>query len=208
MQITVFGASGKVGRQVVRQALERGWQVTAFVHHNNPFVPHPRLTIVTGELDDTAAISRAIAGSDSVISTLGSWHTNNKTILTVGMRHILPAMKEQGLRRIITLTGAGALWSGDRPSAMDKRMHRLLGLAAPQILRDGERHLRLLAASDLEWTCIRSPIMTRRASTHYRLTNTLAPVWALIPRAAVTQCLLDQADNTTWGQQAPVIRAH
>ena len=31
MQLTVFGASGKTGQQVVQQALSRGYQVVAYV---------------------------------------------------------------------------------------------------------------------------------------------------------------------------------
>jgi len=123
------------------------------------------------------------------------------------MRSIIPAMEERGVQRLVTLTGAGAFWSGDKPSTVDQIIHRLLGLAAPQILHDGEEHLRLLAASSLDWTTVRSPVMTKRSSTGYRLTSELAPPWAGIARAAVVQCIIDQLEKTDWHRQAPIIRA-
>lgn len=61
MKVVVFGASGKTGREVVRQALARGFEVTAFVR-NAARLPlaHANLRLVTGELTDGKAIARAV----------------------------------------------------------------------------------------------------------------------------------------------------
>ena len=40
MNITVFGANGRVGKLVVRRALRQGRQVQAFVRTNSPFDEH------------------------------------------------------------------------------------------------------------------------------------------------------------------------
>ena len=72
MNLVVFGASGKTGREVVRQALARGFIVTAFVRDTGrlPFA-HANLRLVKGEITDPKAVAKVIEGQTCVISTLG-----------------------------------------------------------------------------------------------------------------------------------------
>jgi putative NADH-flavin reductase len=72
MSLTVFGATGGVGREVVTQALDDGRHVTAYVRNPAKLtVTHPNLTVITGELTDRDAVQRAVHGADTVISALG-----------------------------------------------------------------------------------------------------------------------------------------
>ena len=49
MKVTVFGATGGVGREVVTQALDRGDHVTAYVRNLAKLdLAHPNLTVITG----------------------------------------------------------------------------------------------------------------------------------------------------------------
>ena len=49
MNILVFGASGRTGRELVKQALAQGQTVTAFVRHPASFdLAHPQLKVVQG----------------------------------------------------------------------------------------------------------------------------------------------------------------
>jgi putative NADH-flavin reductase len=205
MQVTILGASGQVGQQVVRLCLERGHQVVALVHSQNPFGEQAGLTIVTGDIYNQADIKTAVSGSQAVISTLGSWHTEHKNILESALRSLIPAMEQQGIKRIITVTGAAALWSGDRPGFFDRTSRAVLYLIAPKILRDGEAHLAQLAASSLDWTSIRSPSMTKKQQTSYTLRNKLPFGLTIIPRVAVATALVDQLERNDFLQQAPVI---
>jgi len=53
MNLTVFGATGGVGRQVITQALDRGDRVTAYVRNPAKLdLTHPNLTVIAGELTD------------------------------------------------------------------------------------------------------------------------------------------------------------
>lgn len=205
MQVTVFGASGRVGRQVVAKLVEDNHQVVAFIHHNNPFSEYPDVQIVSGSINDQAAVGKAILGSDAVISTLGSWGTPSKDIVSVGAENIIMAMQQQGLQRLITVSGANAFYSPDKPTLLDKLTHAFLGIMAGKILVDGEKHLALLEKSGLDWTCVRSPVMTNSKKSTYRLTSKISSLIATIPRAAVVQAVIDQLDDEGHYQQAPVI---
>jgi putative NADH-flavin reductase len=72
MKVTVFGATGQIGRLVVGDLLAGGHDVTAYVR--NPGKrghSDPRLVTLTGELSDKARNQQAVRGSDAVISALG-----------------------------------------------------------------------------------------------------------------------------------------
>lgn len=206
MQITVYGASGKVGRLLVADLVAANHQVVAFVHHHNPFTEQSAVRVVRGSVDDSAAVSTAAAGSNVLISTLGSWGTPSKTVVSSGTSAIIAAAAEHHIDRVITLTGASALYAADKPTLMDRLTHSLLRLTAPQILQDGEAHLALLQASSLNWTVVRSPIMLSFGKASYRFTNQLPSLIATIPRRAVVAAIIDQLTNIDYYQRAPVVR--
>lgn len=207
MRVTVFGASGKTGRQVVAVALERGHEVVAFVHSHNPFEVHRNLKVVKGDIRDRTAVAAAITESKAVISALGSWGTKEKNIVSTGMQAIIPAMEQMKVKRLVTLTGGGARWSEDQPGFVDRVSHSLMGVAAGKILRDSEEHLRLLDASKLEWTTVRSPVMKARGAPTYYLDFQAPSVVATIPRPAVAQALVDQLESFDVLRKAPYIHA-
>jgi putative NADH-flavin reductase len=107
MKITVFGANGNVGRLVVENALHQGHEVIAFIHGDNPFKASDKLSVIKGDIYNQKDVEKALNGSQAVISTLGSWGTPNKNILSAGMKNIIPKMQDAGINRIISLTGAG-----------------------------------------------------------------------------------------------------
>jgi putative NADH-flavin reductase len=205
MQITIFGAGGNVGQQVVTLLLADGHTVVAAVHKHNPFPADSTVRVVHGDIADSAFVRTAIEGSEAVISTLGSWHTHNKNTLTVGMGTIIPIMEATGVKRLITLTGASAFAPADRPTMLDKLTRAGLRLIAPKILADGEAHLRLLSASHLAWTCIRSPAMLPKGTAAYQLKSKLPLAIATISRMAVSQSICDQLTDSSWLRQAPCI---
>jgi putative NADH-flavin reductase len=205
MKLTIFGANGKVGQIVVTEALRRGHEVTAFVHSSSSFADNPNLRIVKGDVHSQSDIRTGAEGSEAIISALGSWHTPSKDIVTSAVHHLIPIMKTLKIRRIVTVTGAGALLASDHPNIFDRLQHFVIKLAAPKILFDGEEHMRLLSESDLAWTVVRSPVMNTKGSTGYQLGLKYPLPWQTINRAAVARCLLDLAESADWSKQAPVI---
>jgi len=205
MKVVVFGASGKVGRQVVRRLLDKEQNVVAFVHTKNPFAENPKLRVIRGDIYRPQNVDNALKGADVVISALGSWGTKKQNVVSSAMQNIIPAMKKHKINRIISLTGI-ALWAEDKPSLIDKFNHSLLKIGAPKILKDGEAHIELLKNSGLDWTVIRSPIMTNSRATSYELTEKLAGLFATIPRSAVARAIVEQIKSSEQINKAPVIK--
>lgn len=206
-QVTVFGANGKVGRQVVDEALRRGYHVVAFVHRSSQLESSPQLKIVQGNIYSLEDVDAALEGSDSVISALGSWGAPNKDILTVGMKHIISSMQRRGIRRIVSLTGSEARASGDHLGIIHRLMHLALGVAAGKVLVDGERHIAQLEKSQLDWTVIRSPIMSSAEPNNdqYQLNQKRPYPWVRVSRRLIILAMVDGIHDHTWRHKAPFI---
>ena len=80
MKVCIVGASGKLGRYMVRHCLERGYEVVGVcrgesVHKLDEFAD--RITIVPGRTDDREVIRQAVAGGDGVLTVLVPWGVHN-----------------------------------------------------------------------------------------------------------------------------------
>lgn len=72
MKIIVFGASGGTGRELLRQGLEQGHQITAFVRDEKKLAAQTNLEIRVGDVYNAEDVSQAIAGHDAVLDALGA----------------------------------------------------------------------------------------------------------------------------------------
>jgi putative NADH-flavin reductase len=203
MQITVFGASGKVGSLVVAEALRRGYRVVAFVHSHNLFSESANLIVQRGDIYNAQDVSKAIRGSEVVISCLGSWGLKRKDVLTQFVQKVVPAMEVQKITRIVTLTGAGVRV---HPSKLLTRMLRLTQwLPIGKIFADGQTHVQLLSQSHLGWTTICSPVMNNWGNAAYHLGTKLGFPLTTVSRSSVAAALLDQVERGEGLRQALVI---
>jgi putative NADH-flavin reductase len=205
MQITVLGASGNVGRLVVAELLAADYSVRAFIHTENPLGEHKNLTIVQGSITDVSAVKTALSDSDVVISCLGSWGKQRGHVLTDAMKTLIPAMEAQNVSRLISLTGAAAFMPDESTTALDTLNRLLLKTLQPKVLEDGEAHLKLLLASQLDWTALRSPVMKNGTSDSYQLSKKLPPPWVTVTRAGVARALIDQINDKTYLRAAPAV---
>ena len=105
MKLTVFGATGDIGREVVAQALEQGHQVCAYSRSPEKLnLTHQNLELMKGDVLDPTRVSRAIQGRDAVVCTLGMPILNHDKLRAKGTRNILQAMEEQRVRRFVCLS--------------------------------------------------------------------------------------------------------
>lgn len=205
MRVVVFGASGRVGSLVVELLLAAGHEVTATVHSKNSFDDNVKLMVVQLDVHDSKAVEVAVHGTDAVISTLSNWGSEKGDVLTAAMKTIVPAMQQHNITRIISLTGNAAFSSDDKPSLVQKANRAMLQKIAPKVLADGEQHMEVLRASDLDWTVIRSPVMNTLGGESYKLKKELSGGTATIHRQAVAQAIVDQLEDTRWLRQTPTI---
>ena len=113
MKIVVFGATGNVGREVVREALERGHEVVGVVRDPSSVqAPDARVTLVKGDATSAESVAQAVRGADAVVSAI-SPRPNARGLaapkLVDNARAIIGGLKQAGVKRVLYVGGAGSL---------------------------------------------------------------------------------------------------
>lgn len=110
MHIAVFGGTGRVGGRFIEYALAEGHTVRALVRDPSKLAPRPGLEIIAGDVLNTADVARTVSGSDAVVSGLGGAGVDNPgEAQSQGMRNIVAAMQQHGVRRVLGVAGGGIL---------------------------------------------------------------------------------------------------
>ena len=155
MKITVFGATGMVGRHVVSQALLKNHFVRAFGRNVHELKDNNKnLELIKGGVFDTEDIFRSLSGCDAVISVLGGSFDGLDKTRSLGMKNIITQMKNTGVMRIIALGGMGVLDHPDGGLIIDQPEY------PKEYIPVGKEHQKAwgeLQASGLNWTFVCSP---------------------------------------------------
>jgi putative NADH-flavin reductase len=205
MKVLILGASGRVGNRLATEMLNRGHEVTAFVYGPNHFKKHHSLNVIRGDVHKREDLAAAIKKQEVILSALGSWGTKSHDILTSAMKNLVPLMEECGIKRIVSLTGADARDVSDTPKTINNLSHRILRLIAKEVLDDGEQHIKILRASSLDWTVLRSPFMTNGRNARYKLVHTVPMPWQSISRRCIVHAMADLAENKLYAKRTPFI---
>ena len=122
MNIVVFGATGKTGLEIVKQALEGGHEVTAFVRDPARLaIENINLNVITGDVFDPASVAQAIRGQDAAVCTLGAGSDLKKTtVRTIGTINIIAGMQQNNVKRLMVITAMGVGESWDTLSMFNK----------------------------------------------------------------------------------------
>jgi putative NADH-flavin reductase len=181
MKLTIFAATGGIGRQILEQAIDAGHDVTAVVRNPQklPAELSRQVRVVTADLaaPDPAMLKSAVAGADAVLSGLGATSNSEAGVAAQGTRAIAAAMKAAGARRIVVVSAApiGTVPSPARPNPpkhdpgdgfiMRHVLSPLTKAAFRRHYADLAQMEDVLRNSDLEWTAVRPPRLTDKPLT-------------------------------------------
>jgi uncharacterized protein YbjT (DUF2867 family) len=177
MKLTIFAATGGVGRQLLEQAVAAGHDVTAVAR--NPRKLTRQVRTVTADLAaaDPAALESAVAGADAVLSGLGPHSNDDAGITAPGTRSIVTAMRGTGVRRIVVVSAApvGTVASPGNPSPpkhdpgdgffMRYLFSRIAAARFGKVYDDLALMEDALRDSGMDWTVIRPPQLTDKPLT-------------------------------------------
>jgi len=207
MQLAVFGATGRTGRPLVVQALDRGHDVVAFARDPSDLaaLDHASLTVVEGDAYAGDGVADAVAGADAVVSVLGQSSEGPDDLLTVAGDHVLDAMRDAGVDRFVTLVGAGVREDGESVSLSGKAMGTLLKLLAKEVLEDASTHVEHVETSDAEWTVLRAPRLVDGDGTGEYRAGDVALGFESVVRADVARCILDLLEDDAYVGEMPKV---
>lgn len=207
MKVVVFGASRGVGLQVVEQALQAGHVVTAFVRSPSLFtVQHANLILMQGDALDGVAVEKAIAGQEAVISALGPTRPPVLHMMEAAAKNIVAGMQKQGVKRIVSTTGAGVRQAEDQPKFIDHFIGFLLNLLAKDVVLDSAANVKTIQDSGLDWTIVRFPrLMDGSHVGKYRVGYVGRDSGTQISRVDGADFILKELVEAKWLRKLPVV---
>ena len=149
MKLAIFGATGRVGGEILKRALADGHYVKALVR-SEKLEAHPNLEVILGNIRNAIDVEKTIAGVDAVFSAIG---TDRSTTLSDAAPLIVKAMEDHQVKRVITIGTAGILDSRLSPGLLRYEggdSKRKMTFAA----EEHETVYRLFEKTDLHWTIV------------------------------------------------------
>ncbi len=111
-KVAVIGATGFVGTHVVKELSDRGYQVEALARNTSKVPQLDNVTPKSIDVNNVEELSEALKGNDAVINTFNPGWTNPNLYddFLNGSVNIEKAVEESGIKRFITVGGAGSLF--------------------------------------------------------------------------------------------------
>ncbi len=206
MNIIIFGATGRTGKELLNQSLEQGHKVTAYARNpENISLNHPQLSVIQGDVLNLSEVEQAISGIDAVICALGMPNILDRSQLrSKGTRHIIAAMKKEGVERLICLSGLGA---GDSRQLLPAHYRYLIvPLFMRSLLKDHDEQERMIMKSGLNWSIARPGNLTDKERTGkylHGLSIEGLPASLKTSRADTADFMLSLLTNDRYLHQSP-----
>lgn len=110
MRVAVFGATGKTGSRVLREAVERNWKCRALVRDRRKLAGKPDVDIVEGDARSYADVVETVEASDAVFCCLGLPDISKpSTDFSESVKTIIRAMQDRRVDRVVAIAAAGVL---------------------------------------------------------------------------------------------------
>lgn len=101
MKVTVLGASGRAGSEIVKELARRGHTVTAVARRPERVPAAPGVNAVAGDVNEPETLAPALSGADAVVSAIMFVDSNPQLLIK--------AVKDAGVSRYLVVGGAGSL---------------------------------------------------------------------------------------------------
>lgn len=198
MRLTVFGATGGIGQEIVRQALASGHEVTAVVRDPSRFpITGPDLEVFKADLKEGESLRAAVAGRHAVLSGLGARRRADAGIAAKLTRSVLWAMEAEQTRRLLVVSAGPLGPAPERTPLLDRTMLAVVNMLLQDVYADLRAMEEELARSATDWTSVRPPRLLNKPLTGaYRTVVGGSPrSGRTIGRADVAHAMLAMVDD-------------
>ncbi len=208
MKVAILGASGFIGKAVVKYALDSGHELKVLVRTPTKLGPlKDKVKVIQGDLEDKESIELVIQGCDAVISTAGgAKEPDQYQKFANGTKILLAAMKKENIKTLISINGAAMILPNEKASFKQKVMNMLIGLLAKHMLaaKKGEFDV-LIKETEVDWVSVRATQIKENKATGHVLTNDQKMPGGSIILADLAKFMVDQAISTEWAHKAPMV---
>lgn len=111
-KVAVIGATGFVGKQVVNELSNRGYEVSAIARDSSKVDVKDNVKAISADVNNVEEFAKVLEGNDAVINTFNPGWTNPNLYddFLNGSKNIEKAVEQSGVKRFITVGGAGSLF--------------------------------------------------------------------------------------------------
>jgi putative NADH-flavin reductase len=204
MKIAVIAAAGRSGMAFVEAALGAGYDVRAGIRDNNPFADNSHLEVLPCDATHIDEVRTLLAGCDAVVTLIGHVKGSPARVQTEATDVIISVMKELSIKRLVSLTGTGVRFIGDKITLLDRFANWSIGMIDPDRISDGREHVEHIKKSGLDWTIIRVLKLQNIAPKPFTLREH-GPTKPFVGRQEVAQAILETLEKQTFIQKAPII---
>lgn len=212
MRLSLFGATGGIGRFVLEQALAAGHDVTVLARDPGRLADPAagdRLRVVVGEIERYESVAGVVAGSEAVISALGPTRdsADQVDLFERWAQHLVRAMEAHGPARVVVLSGAAVNVPGEQKRWGDRLASAVVRIVVRHVVAAKQGEFDIISGSRLEWIAVRPPRVVPGPHTgRYKagLELRLGP-GSRINQPDLAEFLLRQASEDTWLRQAPFV---
>jgi putative NADH-flavin reductase len=208
VHVLIIGASKGIGLETTRQAVEAGHRVRAMARSATKMaLSNPNLEKVRGDALKLQDVESALVGVDVVFQSLGVGFKDlfePVRLFSDATRVLISAMKAQGVKRLVCVTGFGA---GDSRASISRLQRIPFEIVFGRAYKDKSLQERLIKESGLDWTIARPGVLTGGPRTGRYKIITEASHWrnGIISRSDVAEFLVRQIEVQTYLRQAPVL---
>ena len=203
MKVLIFGSTGTIGHQLVVQALANGYEVTAFARDPSKLAAEDSaLAIAQGDVMEPASVDRAMPGHDAVVIALGAGAKGD--IRAQGTRHIIQAMQNHGVLRLICLSSLGVGESRGNLNFLWKYV--MFGMLLRRAFADHVAQEQAVKESGLEWTIVRPAAYVDGTVTEkcrHGFSPDTKKLELKVSRADVANFMMQQLTGDTYLRQSP-----
>jgi len=206
--IALLGATGQTGRLFLEKALRQGYRVKALVRNPQKLeTAHPQLQVLEGDVLNPEKVDALVKDTEVVVSLFGHVKGSPEWLQTHGTQHLVNAMQQQGVSKIISLSGGGLPFpEKDQPKFADKLIRFIMKVAVPKVLNDAIAHHKILADSGLDWVIVRGPRLTNDPPKGtYRVGWVGVDASTKIARGDLADFIVQQVESDAFLGQMPFV---
>jgi putative NADH-flavin reductase len=208
-RLTIFGATGNTGGKILQLALAQGQIVTVLVRDKSKLdrSEGKSLEIIEGSALDSSAVDNAIpVGTDAVLSALGHTKGSPKDLETVALGNIVSSMRKNRVKRLVVLANTAVGDPRDHPTNSQRFYRWLVMMLRREIYDDSLTKGTLVKDSGLDWTLVRTSLLTNSAPRgKYRVGVLGNDGGARISRSDMAEFMLRCATDGGYIRESPYI---
>lgn len=196
--IAVIGGTGKSGRYLVQQLLQRNYSIRLLLRQEH--IIDPKITAIRGDASHPSAVQMLVNGADALISTIGQ-QGNELPVFSAATANVI----RSGVQRYIVTTGLSVNTLADQKSPWVIQATDWMYQHYPHTTIDKQREYELLQKSGLDWTLLRLPMIELSDEQPALTTNLIDCPGKKISAGSLAKFLVDQLNEPTFIGAAPFI---